>query len=64
MRSIGFILNGVAQRADVAPGQSLLDVLRHDCHITSVHDGCAPQGQCCACLALVNVQPKTTCAVN
>jgi selenium-dependent xanthine dehydrogenase len=63
MRSIGFILNGVAQRADVAPGQSLLDVLRHDCHITSVHDGCAPQGQCGACLALVNGQPKTTCAV-
>ncbi|MBL8144642.1 MAG: selenium-dependent xanthine dehydrogenase [Acidobacteria bacterium] len=63
MRSIGFILNGVAQRADVAPGQSLLDVLRNECHLTSVHDGCAPQGQCGACLALVNGQPKTTCAV-
>ncbi len=63
MRSIGFILNGVARRVEVAPGQSLLDVLRNDCHIISTRDGCSPQGQCGACLALVNGHPKTTCAV-
>jgi xanthine dehydrogenase molybdenum-binding subunit len=47
----------------VAPGQSLLEVLRETFQITSPKDACAPQGQCGCCLALVDGKPKTTCSV-
>jgi len=58
-----FVLNGTPRAVDVPPNLSLLQVLRHHCGVTSVKDGCAPQGQCGACLALINGAPKTTCAV-
>jgi xanthine dehydrogenase molybdenum-binding subunit len=60
---IEFVLNGVARHVDVAPGESLLDVLRNRCGVVSPKDGCAPQGQCGCCLALVDGLPKTSCAV-
>jgi xanthine dehydrogenase molybdenum-binding subunit len=60
---IEFTLNGVKRRVEPAPGESLLEVLRNRCGIVSTKDGCAPQGQCGCCLALVNGNPKTTCAV-
>src|SRR3990170_8793250 len=58
-----FILNGATRSLDTRPGESLLEVLRHRCGIVSVKDGCAPQGQCGCCLALVDGNPKMTCAV-
>ncbi|MHB8419563.1 MAG: selenium-dependent xanthine dehydrogenase [Myxococcales bacterium] len=58
-----FTLNGAPRRADVAPGESLLDALRNRCGDLSVKDGCSPQGQCGCCLALVDGQPKVSCAV-
>ena len=63
MPVIEFTLNGVRRRVDPAPGESLLEVLRNRCGIVSTKDGCAPQGQCGCCLAIVNGSPKTTCAV-
>ncbi len=45
-----------------APGESLLDALRERCGVTSVKDGCQPQGQCGCCLALVDGHPLVTCA--
>ena len=63
MSAIEFTLNGVTRRVDPAPGESLLEVLRNRCGIVSTKDGCAPQGQCGCCLAIVNGSPKTTCAV-
>lgn len=63
MREIQFTLNGQPRRVEIVPGESLLEVLRHRCGILSVKDGCAPQGQCGCCLALVDGAPKTTCAV-
>src|SRR5690242_16174721 len=63
MKTIAFNLNGRPREAQVRPGQSLLEVLRHGFEICSVKDGCAPQGQCGACLALVDGKPKNTCAV-
>ncbi len=64
MASVEFLLNGVAQRVEVAEGESLLDTLRDRCGIVSTKDGCQPQGQCGCCLALVDGQAKTTCATD
>ncbi len=63
MNKISFTLNGVARTVDIRPGESLLEVLRHRCGIVSLKDGCAPQGQCGCCLALIDGNPKMTCAV-
>jgi aerobic-type carbon monoxide dehydrogenase small subunit (CoxS/CutS family) len=42
-------------------GVTLLDVLREDLRITSVKDGCSPQGQCGCCTVLVDGQPRVAC---
>ena len=44
-------------------GESLLETLRERCGITSLKDGCAPQGQCGCCLALIDGHAKVTCAM-
>ena len=38
-------------------------MLRDGAGITSPKDGCSPQGQCGACLVLVDGHPKTSCAI-
>jgi len=63
MNRITFTLNGLARAVDVRPGESLLEVLRQRCGIVSLKDGCAPQGQCGCCLALIDGNAKMTCAV-
>jgi len=60
--AVEFKLNGKAVRIEPAPGESLLDALRERLGTTSVKDGCKPQGQCGCCLALVDGQPKVSCA--
>jgi aerobic-type carbon monoxide dehydrogenase small subunit (CoxS/CutS family) len=45
----------------VAPGESLLSVLREQLGIMSVKDGCAPQGQCGCCTVLVDGDPRVAC---
>jgi xanthine dehydrogenase molybdenum-binding subunit len=60
---ISFILNGESRRLSVRPDASLLEVLREQCGVTSVKDGCAPQGQCGACVAIVDGTAKVTCAL-
>ncbi|HET9594044.1 MAG TPA: selenium-dependent xanthine dehydrogenase [Anaeromyxobacteraceae bacterium] len=62
-RTLRFTLNGAPREVPLQAGQSLLQVLREDLHVHSVKDGCAPQGQCGACLALVDGKPKNSCAV-
>ncbi|MBK8994276.1 MAG: selenium-dependent xanthine dehydrogenase [Myxococcales bacterium] len=64
MPSIDFTLNGEKRHLEVAAGESLLDALRDRCGVTSTKDGCQPQGQCGCCLALVDGQAKTTCALD
>ncbi|MHB1844627.1 MAG: 2Fe-2S iron-sulfur cluster-binding protein, partial [Deltaproteobacteria bacterium] len=63
MPQVELRLNGEALSVEVAPGESLLDALRNRCGALSLKDGCQPQGQCGCCLALVDGQAKTTCAV-
>ncbi len=42
-------------------GASLLDVLRNRLGLTSVKDGCSPQGQCGCCTVLVDGQARVSC---
>jgi xanthine dehydrogenase molybdenum-binding subunit len=60
---IQFILNGVRHEVATRPGESLLEALRERCGITSLKDGCSPQGQCGCCLALIDGDAKVTCAM-
>ncbi|MFZ4478598.1 MAG: selenium-dependent xanthine dehydrogenase [Rhodoferax sp.] len=60
---IEFVLNGAPCRVDPRPDERLLETLRERCGITSLKDGCSPQGQCGCCVALVDGLPKTTCAM-
>ncbi len=60
---VRFTLNGTPREVDTRPGESLLETLRERCGIVSVKDGCSPQGQCGCCLALIDGNPKVTCAI-
>ena len=53
-------VNGVDVEVPDGPG-SLLDVLRHRLGLTSVKDGCSPQGQCGCCTVLVDGSPRVAC---
>ncbi len=64
MPTIRLTVNGVPRTLDVAPGETLLETLRERCGIRSLKDGCAPQGQCGCCLAIIEGQAKTTCAIT
>jgi xanthine dehydrogenase molybdenum-binding subunit len=59
---IRFTLNGKTVEVATRPGESLLETLRERCGIVSLKDGCSPQGQCGCCLALIDGNPKVTCA--
>jgi len=61
--AVDFHLNGSPVRVTPREGESLLETLRERCGIRSVKDGCAPQGQCGACLAIVDGRAVTTCAM-
>ena len=61
--AIEFVLNGTPWRVEPRPDERLLETLRERCGITSLKDGCSPQGQCGCCVALVDGLPKTTCAM-
>ena len=64
MRTIKFQLNGEARQVEAWPDEPLLDVLRETFKLKSLKSGCAPQRECGACLALIDGQPKVTCAVR
>src|SRR5436309_12804435 len=57
-----FTLNGRPVTVDVPEGASLLEVLRDGCGVTSVKDGCAPEGSCGACTVLVEGKAVVSCA--
>ena len=59
---ICFTLNGRAVEAEPRAGMSLLDLLREGFGLTSVKDGCAPEGSCGACTVLLDGRPVVSCA--
>ncbi|HSP35187.1 MAG TPA: 2Fe-2S iron-sulfur cluster-binding protein, partial [Thermoanaerobaculia bacterium] len=64
MSQVSFTLNGTPVRIDVRDDESLLETLRTRCGVKSAKDGCAPQGQCGACVILVDGTPRTSCATK
>jgi len=58
---VAFECNGVPVEVGVAPGESLLSVLRERLGLVSVKDGCAPQGQCGCCTVLVDGDARVAC---
>ena len=60
---IAMTLNGRACEVEGRDGETLLDLLRGPCGITSPKRGCSPQGQCGACVALVDGEPHATCTI-
>ncbi len=62
--TVRFTLNGQQRTLATVPGESLLDALRERCGLTSIKDGCQPQGQCGCCLALIDGRALVTCAVE
>jgi xanthine dehydrogenase molybdenum-binding subunit len=60
--AVRFTLNGEPVEAEVRPGMSLLELLREECGVTSVKDGCAPEGSCGACTVLVDGKAVVSCA--
>ncbi|HEX6330524.1 MAG TPA: selenium-dependent xanthine dehydrogenase [Actinomycetota bacterium] len=55
-------LNGKPVSVTARPGRSLLDLLREELGVTSVKDGCAPEGSCGACTVLVDGRAVVSCA--
>ncbi len=56
-----FVCNGKPVDVEIAPGESLLSVLRERLGVVSAKDGCAPQGQCGCCTVLVDGEPRVAC---
>jgi aerobic-type carbon monoxide dehydrogenase small subunit (CoxS/CutS family) len=58
---VGFVCNGAPVEVGVAPGESLLSLLRERLGLVSAKDGCAPQGQCGCCTVLVDGDARVAC---
>ena len=63
-KTISFQLNGATRQVEISPSQTVLEVLRETCRITSIKDACSPQGLCGCCLTLIDGQPKNACMVK
>jgi selenium-dependent xanthine dehydrogenase len=57
-----FTLNGRGVSVEVPEGASLLELLREGCELSSVKDGCAPEGSCGACTVIVDGKAVVSCA--
>jgi len=59
---MNFTLNGRPAAAEVREGMTLLELLREGSGLTSVKDGCAPEGSCGACTVMVDGKAVVSCA--
>ncbi|MCF0237064.1 MAG: (2Fe-2S)-binding protein [Sphaerochaetaceae bacterium] len=62
MEKISFTLNGKAVTIETDPLKRLIDVLRTDCGLTGVKEGCS-EGECGACSILLNGKLVTSCII-
>ena len=62
MPAIEFTLNGKPASATIRDGATMLDLLREGCGLTSMKDGCAPEGSCGACTVIVDDKAVVSCA--
>ncbi|MBI2934977.1 MAG: (2Fe-2S)-binding protein [Chloroflexi bacterium] len=61
-RPIGLKVNGEAYDLQVAPGKTLLEVIREDLSLTGTKRGC-DSGDCGACTVLINGKSMLSCLV-
>lgn len=59
---INFILNGEPMEITVSPGDTLLDILREQLHLTGTKKGCG-KGECGACTVIMNGKAVNSCIV-
>ncbi|MBR0172424.1 MAG: (2Fe-2S)-binding protein [Lachnospiraceae bacterium] len=59
---INFTLNGTPVTVKTDPNKRLLDMLREDCEMLSVKEGCG-EGECGACTVVLNGNAVTSCLV-
>jgi len=59
--TVAFSCNGASVEVTVDRDASLLAVLREELALTSVKDGCAPQGQCGCCTVLIDGDARVAC---
>ncbi len=62
MTTIEFTLNGRPVSSEIREDETLLDVLRERLGLTSMKDGCAPEGSCGACTVMVDGKAVVSCA--
>ena len=61
--AVQLTVNGEPRRIEPRQGETLLDLLRVHLGLISPKRGCPPQGQCGACLAIVDGEPRATCTI-
>ena len=61
--TIKLVVNGVDHTVTTDPRRRLLEVLREDLQLTGTKYGCG-EGQCGACLVLMDGRPTKTCLVT
>ncbi|MBW2038403.1 MAG: (2Fe-2S)-binding protein [Deltaproteobacteria bacterium] len=59
-RSVLLRVNGETHEVFITPSRTLLEVLRHDLHLTGAKEACGI-GACGACSVLVNGKPVNSC---
>lgn len=64
MPDVSFELNGKPTTVSYEVGEHFLNVLRESCRITSVKDGCGPQGVCGCCAILLDDKPSLACQLD
>ncbi len=64
MPALRFVLNGRETEVEYDEGMRLLAVLREVCGVTTVKDGCAPEGVCGCCTVLLDGKPSLSCQTD
>jgi aerobic carbon-monoxide dehydrogenase small subunit len=59
---VSFTINGVEREILVAPGTTLLNLLREQQSLTGTRRGC-DQGSCGSCTVMVDGKPKLSCLI-
>lgn len=57
-----FTLNGSPKEISGNPAARLIDVLREECSMTGVKEGCG-EGECGACTVLIDGEPVCSCII-